>query len=192
MLGMTERNVQLLAKDRIIPRERRGQYNLFAVASSYIKYLTDRLAGNIVVADQDDLKARKMRAETEEREAKAELRKIQLAEERAALFRREEIEQQWASRLVEFKAAMQQLPQLISFRFTDPETRLLVNEEVTAFVHEVLERYSRDGIIPDRSVGEELVSAVTDSSAKNNGERVGRQKQGTRTSKCSAGSMEDT
>ena len=192
MLGMTERNVQLLAKDRIIPRERRGQYNLFTVASSYIKYLTDRLAGNIVVADQDDLKARKMRAETEEMEAKAELRKIELAEEQAALFRREEIEQQWASRLVEFKSAMQQLPQLVSFRFTDPETRLLVNEEVTVFVHETLERYSREGIIPDRPVGEEAISTVTDSTAKDNSKRMGRQKQSSSAAKRSAGAVANT
>ena len=151
---MGERNVQILAKEKVIPRAKRGRYDLFATAQAYIRHLKDRLGGKIIEPEQGDLKGRKLKAETEEREAKAALRRIELEEELGKLLRREDVERQWSARLVEFKAAMLELPKRVAFRFTDPDIKMHVEEEVNTHVIEILAKYSRDGIVPDRPVGD--------------------------------------
>jgi hypothetical protein len=148
MADMSERNIQLLVKEKILPRASRGQYNLFFAGKAYIKYLKDRLGGKITDPAEGDLKGRKLKAETEEREAKAALRRIELEEEQGKLFRKEEVIRQWSARLIEFKAAMLELPKQVAFRFADPDVRMHIEEEVSTAVAEILSRYSRNGICP--------------------------------------------
>lgn len=190
--GLTERSVQMLTKEKILPRARRGQYNLFFAAQAYVKHLKDRISGNVLIPEQDDLKGRKMKADTEEREAKAALRQIQLAEERKALFRRDEIISQWESRLVEFKSAMLGLPRRVAFQVTDPVLRIQVEEEVHAFVIELLEQYSREGIVPDSRLGEGNLSEGINPAKENKRKRVGRQKQNTDNPNTNAGAVANT
>ena len=180
LFEMTERNVQILAKDKIIPRAKRGQYDLFLTAKAYIRHLKDRLGGRIVEPEQDDLKGRKLKAETEEREAKAALRQLELEEETGKLFRREEVYRQWTSRLIEFKAAMLELPKKVAFRFTDPDVRMHVEEEVYAYVVEILERYSREGIVPDGPLGDGDHAEGAATAPPDHGKSVGGRKQGAR------------
>lgn len=146
---MTERNVQLLVKEKVIPRAKHGRFDLALASQAYIKNLKDRMAGHIVSPDQNDLKSRKLKAETEEREAKAALRQIELEVEKGNLLRRDEVTQGRIARLVELRAAMLELPRRAAFRFSDPRVKLEVEEEVNKFVVECLDRYSRDGIIPE-------------------------------------------
>ena len=68
------------------------------------------------------------------------------------LLKLEDVSQQWTARYIELKAAMLEFPRRVAFRFTDPTVRVNVEEEASAFVTELLDRYSRDGIMPDSSM----------------------------------------
>ena len=146
-LEVDMRTVQALAKEGKIPQQGRNAFPFFPAVKAYIKHLRSLNKSNL--PESGDLPRRKLKAETEEREARAELRKIQLEVERGNLFTRGEIIREWTGRLLEFKAAVLELPKKIAFRFADPDTRVLVEEEATSYTFEILERYSRDGIVPD-------------------------------------------
>jgi hypothetical protein len=91
------------------------------------------------------------------------------------LFKREEIINQWSARLLEFKAAMLELPKLIAFKFTDPDIKVRVEEEVSARVSEILSRYSRGGI---RALGNGDDATNADASKGDNCQPMGGRKQG--------------
>ncbi|MFQ5510185.1 MAG: terminase small subunit, Nu1 [Leptospirillia bacterium] len=58
LLGLTERRVQQLAREGVIPRAESGRYDLVAVVQAYIKYLRDRSLGEASTADVYTEKAR--------------------------------------------------------------------------------------------------------------------------------------
>lgn len=76
LLMLTERRLQQLAKEGIIPKTERGRYELAPTVQSYIKYIRDRKAanpdGSPSTIDFNFEKSRKMRAEADIAEAEAE------------------------------------------------------------------------------------------------------------------------
>lgn len=189
---MTERNVQILAKEKIIPRAKRGRFDLYATAKAYIQHLKDRIGGKIIEPEVGDLRGRKLKAETEEREAKAALRQLELEEENGKLIRREAIERQWSARLLEFKAAMLELPKRVAFRFTDPDIKMHVEEEVNLQIVEILSKYSRDGILPDCPLGAGNDAENPETSSADHSQPVGGRKQNSKSKvKPASRSVED-
>ncbi|MBQ9528616.1 MAG: hypothetical protein IJR68_13530 [Fretibacterium sp.] len=93
-----------------------------------------------------------MKAQALEKEAKARQARYQADVLEGKLLKLEDVSQQWTARYIELKAAMLEFPRRVAFRFTDPTVRVNVEEEASEFVTELLERYSRDGIMPDSPV----------------------------------------
>jgi hypothetical protein len=111
-----------------------------------------------------------------------------LDQKRGDLVTIEEVKRQWSVRLVEFKAAMLEMPKRAAFRFTDADIRLHVEEELSSFVVEVLARYSRGGIcaVADRN------NNVAEAAPVDNGKPVGRRKQNPKSKgEPVAGAVED-
>lgn len=80
LLMMTERRVQQLAKDGVIPKADRGRYELAPAVQGYIRFLQDRMAGNASQVDSIDYhveKARKVKFEADIAEVEASKRKEQ-------------------------------------------------------------------------------------------------------------------
>ncbi len=151
LFGMTERSVQTLARNGIIPRLRQGRFDLIDTVKAYVKYLREKAAGQ-VEAMKESPKTRLLRAQADECEAKAVLRHMEVEVERGKLLKRSDIERQLYARFIEIKAALLEMPRRVAFRFTDPEISLYVEEEVNTLVGEILAQYSREGILPDRPV----------------------------------------
>lgn len=145
VLGMTPQWVRKLSKEGVIPQVTRGKFDLLSTVKRYIGYLKESQKEPIS-SDQRKMKARKLKAETEEREARAKLAEIQLDEKAGKLISREDVIREWSGRCVEVKAALLGLPQEIGFLFPDSEYRHMIEERVEQFVYETLERYSREGI----------------------------------------------
>lgn len=145
VLGMTPQWVRKLSKEGVIPQVTRGKFDLLSTVKRYIGYLKESQKEPIS-SDQKKMKARKLKAETEEREARAKLAEIQLDEKAGKLISREDVIREWSGRCVEVKAALLGLPQEIGFLFPDSEYRHMIEERVEQFVYETLERYSREGI----------------------------------------------
>ena len=138
----------------------------------YIGYLKESQKEQSTPSDQKKMKARKLKAETEEREARAKLAEIQLDEKAGKLISREDVIKEWSGRCVEVKAALLGLPQEIGFLFPDSEYRYMIEERVEQFVYETLERYSRDGISTPapRGLMEQPRAALFETSKEDNGQ----------------------
>lgn len=147
LFGLTERRVQQLVKERVIPQVRRGFFDLGPTVQAYVRHLQDRVKGK-VADDPGDLTARKLKAEIEEREAKARKAQISVAIAEGRLLKRDDVVRERVARVIEVKAALLEMPRRVGFLFPDPAVRHQVEEEVERSVHEMLERYSRHGIAP--------------------------------------------
>lgn len=171
VLGMTPQWVRKLSKEGVIPQVTRGKFDLLSTVKRYIGYLKESQKEPIS-SDQKKMKARKLKAETEEREARAKLAEIQLDERAGKLISREDVIKEWSGRCVEVKAALLGLPQEIGFIFPDSEYRYMIEERVEQFVYETLERYSRDGISTPapRGLMEQPRAALFETSKEDNGQ----------------------
>jgi len=180
LFNLTPRRVEQLAQKKIIPKVGRGQYDLGPTVQAYVRYLQARL-GNGDTIDVTGLKDRMLKAQTEEKEAKAKLAQNRLAVDEGRLMEREVVVREWAGRVIEVKAAMLEMPRRIGFLFSDSDTRNIIEEEVEKTVYEILETYSRDGIatphsdIPMDGGGK----AGAEASGEIKRKRVGGQKQDT-------------
>ena len=115
--------------------------------------------------DVEDLKVLKLRAETKEREAKAEEAQLDLDVRRGELISRKDMYREWTSRCVELRAALLGLPNELGFRFTNDDTRVLVEEVSDEYVRKLLETWSRDGIYtPSKALDAERIEGAQASS----------------------------
>jgi phage terminase Nu1 subunit (DNA packaging protein) len=188
LFGVTERRVEQLAQKKIIPKAGNGLFDLGPTVQAYIRYLHG-LANGAISADTTELKQRMLDAKTREGEAKAALRQIELEQRQGGLITLDEVKRQWSARLLEFKAAMLEMPKLAAFRFTDADIRIHVEEELNSFVIETLTRYSRDGVF---AVGGGGHAADAPAAEGDNGEPVGgRKPRARRKGEPAAGAVED-
>jgi phage terminase Nu1 subunit (DNA packaging protein) len=188
LFGITERQIERLVQKKIIPTAGRGQFVPWTTIQAYIRYKSAQ-ANGAISADVSELNQRLLQAQTREREAKAALRQIELEQRQGEIIKIDEVKRQWAARLLEFKAAMLEMPKLAAFRFTDADIRIHVEEELNSFVIETLTRYSRDGIF---AVGDRGNAADAPPSEGDNGEPVGgRKPRARRENKPAAGAVED-
>nr|DAN07190.1 MAG TPA: DNA packaging protein [Caudoviricetes sp.] len=65
LLMVSERRIQQLAKEGVIPRADRGRYELVPTVQGYIKYLQDRCSGEAVAYDYAVEKARLTKAQAD-------------------------------------------------------------------------------------------------------------------------------
>lgn len=87
LLDLSERRVQQLSREGVIPKAERGRYQLEEAVRGYIHYLRDRsLDGGVV--SLEDARKRKLNAE-------AELAEIELARARADVVAVDDVAAQW-------------------------------------------------------------------------------------------------
>jgi hypothetical protein len=89
--------------------------------------------------------ARKLKAEADYKEARAEsaIRQNEILE--GQYMPKDEIETQWARRVIELKTGLLALGNKIAGQITDPDIRLEVERVINDEVYELLEQYARDG-----------------------------------------------
>ena len=174
LFSVSERWVNELTRGKILRQAKRGLYDLMPTVQAYVRHLNSKIRGRESDGETEgNLKLRKARAEVEEREAKARKARYQADVMAGSLLKLEEVERQWIGRYVEVKAAMLEFPKRAAFRFTNPEVREQVEEEANAFVIELLERYSRDGVLPDGAVGTPNAKNGPDAPEIDDGQRMG-------------------
>lgn len=159
LFSMTDRRVRQLAQQGILPRDEKGRYPLRDCVLAYIAYLKSNPDES---ASVKELEYRKLKAETEERQAKADKAQLDLDERRGELISRADMYREWTGRCVELRAAMLGLPNELGFRFTADDTRALVEEVSEEFVRTTLETWSREGPFTPRAPSAALDAARTE------------------------------
>lgn len=72
LLLLTDRRVQQLAREGVLPRGEKGRYELVPAVQGYIKYLKDRAIGADLPGDEGDHKRRLLKARADIAEMEAE------------------------------------------------------------------------------------------------------------------------
>jgi len=116
LLDLSERRVQQLGREGVIPKAERGRYDLVGAVRGYVRYLRDQASrAQSGVADFATERARLVRA-------KADLAEMEAAKRRGALLPADQVEDAWREVLARLRARLLELPDRIA---------PLVHEETT-------------------------------------------------------------
>ncbi len=104
LLDLSERRVQQLSREGVIPRAERGQYDLVGSVRGYVRYLRDQAAkAQAGAPDCASERARFIKA-------RADLAEMEAEERRGALIAAEEIEAAWIAALALLRTRLLALP----------------------------------------------------------------------------------
>lgn len=94
LFGLTERRVQQLAKDGVLPvaGKRPYKFDLLPTIQAYIKYLSDRLANKEKDKDYSAAEFDKLRAEANIKQSKDKIAEMQLKELEGKMHRSEDVQ----------------------------------------------------------------------------------------------------
>lgn len=131
LLMLTERRVQQLAKEGVIPRAERGRYELAPCVQAYIRFLQDRAAGNPGDGGSVDYhveKARKTKFE-------ADIAEVEAAKRKGDAIDAVEVKRAWQLILGEVRAnLMGTTPQRIAARLVgvegEAQMKRVIREEI--------------------------------------------------------------
>jgi phage terminase Nu1 subunit (DNA packaging protein) len=145
LFNLTERRIQQLAKDGVIPKPEKGKYDLIASTQGYIKYLQDRAAGkDIEPRDTYIERARLLKAQADKTE-------IEVKALNGDLIAAEQVELMWAGLVSSFRARMMALPVRCAHRVMNITGYQEIEEILRGHVNEALEELSRYEPEPEQS-----------------------------------------
>lgn len=132
LFGLTERRVQQLARDGIIPKPEKNQYELIGCVRSYINYLQQRAFGK-GAAPQDTHfeRARLLKAQ-------ADMAEIELAERTGQLVTVERIEADWVQMVTACRAKLLGIPTKTAYQIANLKDPEEVEKFLKRTIHEAL------------------------------------------------------
>ena len=134
LLLLTERRVQQLLSEGVLPRAERGRYELAPVVQAYVRYLRDRaLPGGLERAADDFHKARARRTAAE-----ASLAEMRAAEARAELIPADDVRAVLVSVVARVRAKLLGLPVKLAARVLGVQTAGDAEALIRAGVHDAL------------------------------------------------------
>jgi phage terminase Nu1 subunit (DNA packaging protein) len=142
LFGVTERRVQQLTKEGIIPAEstRPYKYDLLKVVQAYIKYLSDKVNGKEEkTADTVKSEADKLRAEADLKQAKAKIAEMQLNELEGTMHRSEDVEAMTTDLVFAIRGAIMALPGRLAMDVSQAATAAEASEIIRSECYKILE-----------------------------------------------------
>jgi phage terminase Nu1 subunit (DNA packaging protein) len=137
LLNLTERRVQQLAKEGVIPRAERGKYELAGAVRGYIAYLQERAEGRQV--ETRDAHAERTRLI----KAQADKTELEVDERKGALIPAERVIEAWEQLVSAFRARVLALPSKLVPRLASLNAVTQIQEVIAAGVREALEELAR-------------------------------------------------
>lgn len=136
LFNLTERRVQQLASDGVIPKADRGKYDLVACVRGYIGFLQDRAFGKEVIhADAHKERARLLKAQADKTELEVKTLKSELIPS-------DEIAAEWAGLVVAFRSRLLVLPTRGAHLATGLKEFHEIESGLRELVHEALNELS--------------------------------------------------
>ncbi len=169
LFDITERRVQQLAKDGIIPKPDKGKYELIGSVRGYIKYLQERAYGKeITHADAHLEKTRLIKIQTD-------IAEIDLKKLKGKLVAIEDVEHEWSSLVTAFRSRLLSLPNKAAHSVIGVKEHHKIENKIRDMINEALtelskyesiydgEQNSKSGSFSDINIGEE--NSETDSTS---------------------------
>lgn len=178
-LNLTERRVQQLARDGIIPKADKGKYDLVRCVQHYVQYLQERAYGNGDTAhDTHHERARLIKAQADKTE-------LEVAEMRGQLMPIETIEHDWMQHVSSCRMRLLAIPSKSAFQIVSLKEPAEIERFLKAAIYEALMELARDD--DDIPEPEAESPASVDAAAGTDRKPVGR-----RTPKTKPGSKRRT
>ncbi len=134
LLKLTERRVQQLAKDDIIPKAERGKYDLISSVHGYIDFLKAKAGGDFTAEDVIKNKNKLMKA-------KAEIAEIEKMKATGELIPKEEVKSTWLQLVNKVKQKLLSIPNkvapvVVSVKNTN-EIKLILQDKIYEALYEI-------------------------------------------------------
>jgi phage terminase Nu1 subunit (DNA packaging protein) len=133
LLDLSERRVQQLSREGVIPKANRGQYDLIGSVRGYVRYLRDQaLKAQAGAPDYAAERARFIRA-------RADLAEMEAEEKRRSLIAADEIEAAWIAVLALLRTRLLGLPDRLAPQVFDQSTIGDTRTLIRSAIREVLD-----------------------------------------------------
>ena len=140
LLDLSERRVQQLSREGVIPKAERGQYDLVGSVRGYVRYLRDQaLKAQAGAPDYAAERARFIRA-------RADLAEMEAEERRRSLIAAEQIEAAWIAVLALLRTRLLALPDRLAPEAFEQSTVGDTRNLIRAAIREVLDDLAQPDI----------------------------------------------
>ena len=134
LLKLSERRVQQLAKDNIIPKAERGKYDLVSSVHGYIDFLKAKAGGEFTIEEVNKNKNKLIKA-------KAELAEIEKMKATSELIPQEEVKSSWLELVHKLKQKLLSIPNkvspiLVNIKNTN-EIKLILQDKIYEALYEI-------------------------------------------------------
>ena len=177
-LNLTERRVQQLAREGVLPKPEKGKYDLVRCVQTYVRYLQDRAYGSDVTAqDTHHERARLIKAQADKTE-------LEVAAMRNALVAIEDVEADWLQHISACRMRLLALPTKTAFQIavmTEPaEIERFLKHAVYEALTELTQRHDEpaDTVPDDAAEGGARMDAAPGTDGKPVGRRAPKAKPG--------------
>lgn len=169
LFGLTERRVQQLAQEGIIPKPEKNQYELVGSVRSYIDYLQQRAFGKGAVPQDTHLeRARLLKAQ-------ADMAEIELAERTGSLVTVERVEADWTDMVAACRAKMLGIPTKTAYQIAHLENPQEIEKFLKRTIYEALAEMAAYETDEDKNLQASITEgdAGLDAATTTDGEPVG-------------------
>lgn len=167
LFNLTERRIQQMARDGIIPKPEKGKYDLIGCTRSYIKYLQDRASGRDVETHDAYLeRARLLKAQADKTE-------LEVKSLNGEVIPTDQAELLWSGLVAAFRAKMLALPSRCALRVMNLKTYPEIEGCLKEHVYEALTELSRYDPEQHSILDSEESGALGSAAAQLEGEPVG-------------------
>lgn len=164
LLDLSERRIQQLSREGVIPKAERGHYDLIGSVRGYVRYLRDQaLKAQAGAPDYAAERARFIRA-------RADLAEMEAEEKRRSLIAADEIEAAWIAVLALLRTRLLALPDRLAPQVFDQPTVGDTRNLIRAAIREVLDDLAQPDIdleadidLAERAHAEGITDPETDS-----------------------------
>ncbi len=160
LLDLSERRVQQLSREGVIPKAERGQYDLIGSVRGYVRYLRDQaVKAQAGAPDYAAERARFIRA-------RADLAEMEAEEKRRSLIAAEQIEAAWIAVLALLRTRLLALPDRLAPQAFEQSTVGDTRNLIRAAIREVLDDLAQPDIELEADID---LEGVTDPEADGGG-----------------------
>jgi phage terminase Nu1 subunit (DNA packaging protein) len=144
LLDLSERRVQQLSREGVIPKAMRGQYDLVGSVRGYVRYLRDQAAkAQAGAPDYASERARFIRA-------RADLAEMEAAEKRGAVIPAADVEAAWIAVLARLRTRLLALPDRLAPLVHAEASPAGVRDTLRGALREALEELAETDVRPER------------------------------------------
>ena len=138
LFHITERRIQQLAREKVIPKSGHGQYDLIGSVQGYVQYLQQQMPeviGQLPSISQSKTKLMALQAQAKE---------IELAQMKGQLIDTDAVQEIWSNHILRARAHLLTLPRKAAAQISARQEQTDIENYLTGLVDEALDELASD------------------------------------------------